>query len=73
MNRLCIRHALEEKVREIGGNINGAGSMMVPPYTMDIGFELGGKRYEVTLTDLEEKRKARENPPNGNIGVAEAY
>jgi hypothetical protein len=73
MNRLCIRHALEEKVREIGGNVKGAGSMMVPPFTMDFNFELGGKYYGVTLVDLEEKRKARENPPNENIGVAETY
>ncbi|MDR1905172.1 MAG: hypothetical protein LBQ88_23185 [Treponema sp.] len=63
MDQLCIRRVLEEKVMEIGGKITGAGFMMIPPFTMDFGFELDGKRYEITLVDLEEKRKARENPP----------
>jgi hypothetical protein len=57
MDQLEIRHKLEEKVKEIGGKIKGAGCMMVPPFTMDFAFELDGRRYTVNLTDIEELKK----------------
>jgi hypothetical protein len=60
MDQLCIRHALEEKVRALGGSIEGGGSMVVPPFTMDFSFELSGKHYEVTLVDREEKRNTQD-------------
>jgi hypothetical protein len=63
MDRICIRRAFEEKAMEIGGKLTGAGSMMEPPFTMDFSFELDGKSYEITLTDLEEKKKVRETAP----------
>jgi hypothetical protein len=72
MDQLCIRHALEEKVREIGGKVTDAGCLMAPPFTMDFVFELDGKRYEITLIDLNEKQKARENPSSEMDGIAEA-
>jgi hypothetical protein len=71
MDQLSIRHALEEKAREIGGKVTDAGCMMVPPFTMDFVFEMDGKRYSVDLVDLEEVRKARENPPSKDCGVVE--
>ena len=52
-----IRHALEDKIKEIGGNIHGGGSMMIPPYTMDFDFELNGREYIVNLWDKKEKQK----------------
>jgi hypothetical protein len=76
MDQLSIRHALEEKVREIGGKVTDAGCMMVPPFTMDFVFEMDGKRYSVDLVNLEnleEARKARENPPDEDCSVAETY
>jgi hypothetical protein len=71
MDQLSIRHALEEKVREIGGKVKGGGCMMVPPFTMDFDFEIDGKHYSVDLVDLEEARKARENPPDENCGIVD--
>jgi hypothetical protein len=75
MDQLSIRHALEEKAREIGGEVTDAGCMMVPPFTMDFVFELDGKRYSVKLVNLEnleEARKARENPPDKDCDPIDA-
>jgi hypothetical protein len=69
MNQLCIRHALEEKVREIGGHSDGGGFMTVPPFQMDFTFELDNKGYLVTLVNREALRKAHENPSNTHCGV----
>jgi hypothetical protein len=65
MNQLEIRRALEEKVMDIGGKITGAGGLMVSPFTMDFSFCFEGNGYEVTLVNLEEKRKARGKPSSG--------
>jgi hypothetical protein len=48
-----IRYAFEDKAREIGGKVLGAGCLMVPPFTMDFSFALEGREYLVTL---EEKK-----------------
>jgi hypothetical protein len=58
MNQLSIRDALEDKAKDLGGKIIGAGCLVVPPYTMDFSFELKGKKYSVTIVDVEEKRQA---------------
>jgi hypothetical protein len=71
MGQLSIRHALEEKVREIGGDVKGAGCLMVPPYTMDFNFELDGRNYSVKLVDIEELKKARDNPPSDDCGIVD--
>jgi hypothetical protein len=57
MNQFDIKHALEDKIREIGGEIIGAGCLMVAPFTMDFSFMLGGKKYAVTLVNREEYLK----------------
>ncbi|MDR2144448.1 MAG: hypothetical protein LBP29_08775 [Treponema sp.] len=49
MDQLCIRHAFEDKVRELGGKVLGAGCLMVPPFTMYFDFTLDGREYLVTL------------------------
>jgi hypothetical protein len=58
-----IRHAFEEKIKEIGGEITGAGGLMVYPYTMDVGFNLNGIRYAIYLKNLDAKK------PEGEEGV----
>jgi hypothetical protein len=64
MKVIDIRHALEEKVKELGGTIRGGGSLMVPPYTMDFEFELNDKKYVVNLWDKEQKDEYRRNNEN---------
>jgi hypothetical protein len=49
MDQLDIRHAFEDKARELGGKVLGAGCLMVPPFTMDFDFTLDGREYLVTL------------------------
>jgi hypothetical protein len=49
MDQLGIRHAFEDKARELGGEVLGAGCLMVPPFTMDFDFTLHGREYLVTL------------------------
>jgi hypothetical protein len=45
MNQFDIRHALEDKISEIGREIIGTGCLMVSPFTMDFSFMLGGKFF----------------------------
>jgi hypothetical protein len=58
MNQLDIRHAFEDKARELGGKVLGSGCLMVSPFTMDFNFALEGKEYSVSLVNMEEKRRA---------------
>jgi hypothetical protein len=58
MCQLTIRHAFEDKARELGGKVLGAGCLMVPPYTMDFNFVLEGIEYRVALVNAEERRRA---------------
>jgi hypothetical protein len=55
MDLLSIRHAFEDKVRELGGKVLGAGVSVVAPFTADFNFKLDGKEYWVTLKQREEK------------------
>jgi hypothetical protein len=64
MNQLSIRHALEDKARELGGEVLGGGCLMVPPFTMDFNFTLEGKEYSVTLVNKEEKRRYMKESKN---------
>lgn len=50
--QLEIRHDIERTIKDLGGVIEGAGTMMTPPYTADICFTLGGRRYNIDLTEL---------------------
>jgi len=59
-----IRHALEQKIKEMGGLIHGGGSLMMPPYTMDFNFTLRGEEYLVNLWNKKEKDKYEENQEN---------
>jgi hypothetical protein len=71
MNQLSIRNALEDKAKELGGKIIGAGSLVVPPYTMDFSFERKGKKYSVTIVDVEEQRRAIADGIKGRKNVTE--
>jgi hypothetical protein len=57
MDQLGIRHAFEDKAKELGGKILGGGCLMVSPFTMDFNFVLEGKEYWVTLVNAEERRR----------------
>jgi hypothetical protein len=76
LGQLGIRHALEDKIRELGGKIKGAGAMMVLPFTMDFNFEMEGRNFSVKLVDIEDLQKYREleeksenNPDEHNPGT----
>jgi hypothetical protein len=75
MNQLEIRHALEEKVKTLGGKVTGAGFMTAPPFTMDFSFVLDGRDYSVKLVDSEEYRKAKEEEDMGEMewAMLESY
>jgi hypothetical protein len=60
VDQLSIRHKLEDKIREIGGEVKGGGCALYPPFTMDFYFELDGQQYAVDLTDMDELKKKRE-------------
>jgi hypothetical protein len=65
MKQFDIRRALEDKIREIGGEISGAGCSLDPPFTMDFSFMLNGKKYAVTLVeksfkDLKPKQESQD-------------
>jgi hypothetical protein len=60
MDIMAIRHKLEDKVKEFGGDVQGAGCMMVFPFTADFEFKLGDRKYDVYVTQRfseEEKEK----------------
>jgi hypothetical protein len=71
MDQLSIRHAFEDKARELGGKVLGAGFMTVPPFEMDFSFMLEGKKYSVSLVDMEEKRLAKADGIKEETNVAE--